>query len=63
MYCQDDGTGLLWGVVVGFDADLFATNDDLLALNGQEAVLILEITDVEGEMSEGRVTTLIEVGG
>lgn len=63
LYCQDDGTGLLWGVVVGFDADLFATNDDLLALNGQEAVLIVEITDVEGEMSEGRVTTLIEVGG
>lgn len=63
LYCQDDGTGLLWGVVVGFDADLFATNDDLLALNGKEAVLIVQVTDIDGETSEGRVTTLVEVGG
>jgi hypothetical protein len=63
LYCQEDGTGLLWGVVVGFDSELFATNDDLLALNGQEAVLVVEITDADGEMSQGRVTTRIEVGG
>ena len=63
LYCQEDGTGLLWGVVVGFDGELFATNDDLLALNGQEAVLVIEITDANGETSEGRVTTRIEVGG
>jgi hypothetical protein len=63
LYCQEDGTGLLWGVVVGFDADLFATNDDLLALNGQEAVLIVEITDANGETYGGQVTTIVEVGG
>lgn len=63
LYCQEDGTGLLWGVVVGFDGELFATNDDLLALNGQEAVLVIQITDADGETSEGRVTTQIEVGG
>jgi hypothetical protein len=63
LYCQEDGTGLLWGVVVGFDSELFATNDDLLALNGQEAVLVVEITDADGEMSQGRVTTRVEVGG
>jgi len=63
LYCQEDGTGLLWGVVVGFDADIFATNDDLLALHGQEAVLIVEITDAVGEISSGRVNTVIEVGG
>jgi len=63
LYCQEDGTGLLWGVVVGFDADLFATNDDLLALNGQETVLIVEVTDADGETFGGQVTTVVEVGG
>ena len=63
LYCQEDGTGLLWGVVVGFDADVFASNDDLLALNGEEAVLIVEVTDADGEMSGGRVSTVVEVGG
>ena len=62
LYCQESGRGLLWGVVVGFDPDVFATNDDLLELNGEEVDLILEITDSRNVMATGRVTVKIETG-
>jgi hypothetical protein len=64
LYCQEDsGKGLLWGVVVGFDPDTFTSNDDLLALDGQEVDLVVTIQDADGDSETGRVTTLIEVGG
>jgi hypothetical protein len=63
LYCQDDGGGLLWGVVVGFDPDTFPTNDDLLALNGELVELVVTITDSSGEVGTGSVTVEIEVGG
>ncbi|MCO4745851.1 MAG: hypothetical protein KC912_13740 [Proteobacteria bacterium] len=62
LYCQDDGTGLLWGVVVGFDSSVYSTNDDLLALNGQEVDLVVTATDEEGTAAVGRATVTIEVG-
>jgi len=63
LYCQDDGMGLLWGVVVGFDPDTFPTPDALIALDGGEALLIVEATDVDGESARGEVLVTIEVGG
>ncbi len=63
LYCQEDyGRGMLWGVVVGFDPDVFATNDDLLELNGEEVTLILEVTDSRGKTATGNVTVTIETG-
>jgi hypothetical protein len=64
LYCQEDsGSGLLWGVVVGFDPDTFTSNDDLLALNGLAVDLVVTIYDANGDEKTGRVTTIIEVGG
>lgn len=63
LYCQDDGMGLLWGVVVGFDPDTFPTPNDLIALDGEEALLIVEATDVDGVSARGEITVTIEVGG
>lgn len=62
LLCQDDGSGLLWGVVVGFDPSVYSTNDDLLALNGQEVDLVVTATDSEGTAAEGRVTVTVRVG-
>ncbi|MGB0638593.1 MAG: hypothetical protein ACPGTU_04625 [Myxococcota bacterium] len=64
LYCQEDsGNGLLWGVVVGFDPDTFASNDDLLALNGVAVDLVVTVYDANGGEETGRVTTIVEVGG
>jgi len=63
LYCQDDGTGLLWGVVVGFSQDTFPSPDALLALDGEPATLIVEATDSSGESARGEVEVIIEVGG
>lgn len=63
LYCQDDGRGLVWGVVVGFDSSTYATNDDLLALDGQEADLVVGVTDGDGVYAEDTVSVIIRVGG
>ncbi len=63
LYCQDDGTGLLWGVVVGFDPAVYSTNDDLLSLEGQEVDLVVTITDDRGVEGVGRASVIISVGG
>jgi hypothetical protein len=63
LYCQDDGTGLLWGVVVGFDPSTYATNDDLLALDGEVVDLVVTATDTSGVSATGTVPVTINVGG
>jgi hypothetical protein len=62
VYCQDDGAGLIWGVVVGFDPEIFDTNEDLLALNGEEVQLVVEATDGEGRIASGTADVIITVG-
>ncbi len=62
VYCQADGTGLLWDVAVGFDPEDYATNDDLIALDGQEVQLFVEATDANGEAAIGIVDVVIAVG-
>ena len=63
LYCQEDGTGLLWGVVVGFDPSTYSSNDDLLALDGEIVDLVVTVTDGRGESGVGRNTVEIAVGG
>ena len=62
VYCQDDGTGLLWDVAVGFDPVEYATNDDLIGLDGQAVRLYVEATDREGRVASGSVDVVIDVG-
>lgn len=62
LFCQEDGTGLLWGVVVGFDRNVYSSNDDLLALNDEVVDLVVTVTDQEGTSAEGRASVTIEVG-
>jgi hypothetical protein len=62
VYCQADGTGLLWDVAVGFDQEDYATNDDLIALDGQDVQLFVEATDGNGNSASGTVDVVIAVG-
>ena len=61
LYCQPDGTGLLWGVVVGFDPAQYPTTDDLLALDGEMATLLVEVTDAENRVAHGSVEVEIDI--
>ena len=62
LYCQEDGTGMLWSITVGFDPATYATNDDLLALDGQEVNLVVEADDGQGHTAVGEVLVVISVG-
>lgn len=62
VYCQEDGTGLLWDVAVGFDPEKYSTNDDLIGLDGQEVRLLVEATDRDGQRAVGTVDVIIDVG-
>ena len=59
VYCQDDGTGLIWGVVVGFDPETYATEDDLLSLSDENVELWIEATDSEGRAATGTIDVII----
>ena len=59
-YCQEDGSGLMWDLVVGFDADKY-TNDNLIDLHGVEAELVVEATDAEGRSAIASVTVQISL--
>jgi hypothetical protein len=56
LYCQEDGSGLLWGVAVGFDSKIFQTTTDLLDLDGQQIDLLVSATDVDGETASDQIT-------
>lgn len=63
LVCQSDGSGArISGVVVGFDPQVYATNDDLLALDGQEVELIVTVTDGAGNTGVGRQVVVVQVG-
>ena len=63
LFCQEDGHGMVWGVVVGFDPDIFPDPDALLAIDGETADLIVEITDANNETASATVPVTIEAGG
>jgi len=56
LYCQTDGTGLLWGVAVGFDPKIYQTTTDLLDLDGQQIELLVSATDADGDTASDRIT-------
>jgi hypothetical protein len=62
IYCQDDGTGLLWGVVVGFDPEEYSTTDDLFRLDGVTTALNVITFGGDGDTAEGWVDVVISVG-
>lgn len=59
----DGGGGLVSGAVVGFDPDRYGTNDDLVALDGQEAVLRVTVIDGGMAMASAEQAVTIRVGG
>mgnify|MGYP000480294305 CR=1 FL=1 len=62
LLCQDEG-GLISGVVVGFDPDVFSSNDDLVALDGEEVILDVTVTGANGDEANVRKPVVISVEG
>jgi len=63
LLCQGNGEGgLITGVVVGFDPNVYRSNDDLLTLHEQLVDLIVTVTDVDGRVGVGRQTVTLIVG-
>ncbi len=62
IYCQDDGAGLLWGVVVGFDSEEYSSTDDLFRLDGVTTALNVIAYGEDGGVAEGWVDVVISVG-
>ncbi|NCG20347.1 MAG: hypothetical protein GWP91_15165 [Rhodobacterales bacterium] len=63
LFCQDDGTGLFTDQVVGLDATLYSSNDDLFPLNGSDVELVVTVTDSNDKSQSGTVIIEMEVGG
>jgi hypothetical protein len=62
--CRDKVIGgEVRGVVVGFDPDVYKTNDDLIALDGMVVDLVVTVTDSEGGSATVRKPLTIRVGG
>ena len=59
--CQEDGYGLLWGQVVGFNPEEFPDVDALLALDGEQVDVIVIATDEQDRTAEGRATVTLRV--
>jgi hypothetical protein len=59
--CQEDGHGLLWGQVVGFDRDEFPDLDSLIALDGELVDLVVIATDSQDRTAEGSATITLRV--
>ncbi len=64
LYCteNDDGStqGRVWGTVVGFDPDIYQTDNDLAVLDGETIDMLVGVTDAGGNYAEGHVEVVIE---
>ena len=60
---DEDGGGLISGAVVGFDPERYSTNDELVGLDGREAVLEVTVMDDGMAMASVQQTVTIQVGG
>jgi hypothetical protein len=58
-----DVGGEVRGVVVGFDPDVYKTNDDLIALDGKEVELVVTVNASDGSSATTRQPLTIRVGG
>ena len=65
LLCQtgEDGGGIISGAVVGFDPDRYQSNDDLVSLDGQEAVLSVTVIDEGQAMASVRQPVTIVFNG
>ena len=62
--CRGEETGgEVRGVVVGFDPQVYKTNDDLLTLNGEEVDLVVTVTNDADEAVTVRKSVTVVVGG
>ncbi len=61
--CVPERGGLITGIVVGFDPDDYATNEDLLRLDGQRVVLRVTVSDQSGVQARGEQPVKIRAGG
>jgi len=62
--CRDQEIGgEVRGVVVGFDPEVYPTNDELIALDGQVVTLVVTVTDSDGSSATVRQPLTIRVGG
>ena len=59
----DEVGGEVRGVVVGFDPEVYSTNDELLVLDGTSVDLVVTVTDEEGNSATVRKSVTIRVGG
>ena len=55
--------GEVRGVVVGFDPDIYKTNDDLLVLDGTTVDLVVTVIDSNNNQATVRKPVIIRVGG
>ena len=62
LLCQDAGSGLLWGAVVGLDPEKYKDNDALLELDDKELTLVVTMTDEDGVVTTGEATVTVQVG-
>ena len=56
VYCQDDGSGLLWGTATPIDEAIFPSEEDLVVLDGAEAIMRVTATDVQGDSASSEAT-------
>ena len=61
--CRSGIGGEVRGIVVGFDPDVYKTNDDLIQLNGQVVDLVVTVTDAEDRSATVRQAVTVVVGG
>ncbi len=61
--CQGPEGGVLSGVVVGFDPIRYASNDDLLELDGKTVDLVVTATDAGGRAVTTKQSVVLVVGG
>ena len=59
-YCQSDGTGLMDGLVVGFDPEVY-TQQTLVLLDGETATLTVVAYDGDGRQAEASIEVLIQL--
>lgn len=57
-YCQADGTGLMDGLVVGFDEEIY-TSSTLVLLDGETVTLTVIAFDTDGRRAEASIDVVI----
>ena len=59
-YCQEDGSALMDGLVVGFDKDVY-DQQNLVLLNGETATLVVTAFDGDGREATSTLDVVIEL--